>query len=130
MTQRTVTLTIDDAPVEVPEGSTILDACTQRSIDTPTLCFGETLQPANVCRVCVVELDSRVLVPACSRPVEEGMVVRTDSERVRHSRKMVIEFLASSVDLSTTPAAETTCRATTPSPSATACPRRPTTSSF
>lgn len=107
MTQRTVGLTVDDTAVEVPEGSTILDACAQRGIDTPTLCFGETLQPANVCRVCVVELEgSRALVPACSRPVEEGMVVHTDSERVRHSRKMVIEFLASSVDLSTTPDAE------------------------
>ena len=58
----------------------------------------------NVCRVCVVEVEgSRVLVPSCSRKVEPGMVVRTDSERVRHSRKMVLEFLASSVDLSTTP---------------------------
>jgi predicted molibdopterin-dependent oxidoreductase YjgC len=107
MTQRMVSLTIDDAPVEVPEGSTILDACAQLGIDTPTLCFGDTLQPANVCRVCVVELEgSRVLPPACSRLVEEGMVVRTDSERVRHSRKMVMEFLASSTDLSTTPVAD------------------------
>jgi len=107
MTQRTVTLTIDDEAVEVPEGSTILDACAECGIDTPTLCFGETLQPANVCRVCVVELEgSRVLVPACSRRAEDGMVVRTDSDRVRHSRKMVLEFLASSVDVSTTPVAE------------------------
>ena len=108
MTQRMVKLTIDDEPVEVPEGSTILQACERRGIDTPTVCYGETLQPANVCRVCVVELEgSRVLVPACSRPVEADMVVRTDSERVRHSRKMVMEFLASSTDLSTTPNAQT-----------------------
>jgi len=106
VTQRTIAITVDDTPVEVPEGATILDACAQVGIDTPTLCFGETLQPANVCRVCVVELEgARALVPACSRPVEPGMVVRTDSERVRHSRKMVMEFLASSVDLSTTPVA-------------------------
>ena len=102
-----VSLTIDDQPIEVPEGSTILQACTRLGIDTPTLCYGETLQPANVCRICVVELEgSRVLVPACSRRVEADMVVRTDSERVRHSRKMVIEFLASSTDLSTTPGAD------------------------
>jgi predicted molibdopterin-dependent oxidoreductase YjgC len=106
MTQRMVSLTIDDQPVEVPEGSTILQACERLQIDTPTVCYGETLRPANVCRVCVVELEgSRVLVPACSRPVEPDMVVRTDSERVRHSRKMVMEFLASSTDLSTTPVA-------------------------
>lgn len=100
---RQITVTIDDQPVEVPEGSTILDACRELGIDTPTLCYGETLMPANACRICVVELEgARTLVPACSRKVEPDMVIRTDSERVRHSRKMVIEFLASSVDLSIT----------------------------
>jgi predicted molibdopterin-dependent oxidoreductase YjgC len=104
---RTVELEIDGRPVAVPEGSTILDACRALGIDTPTLCYGETLRPANVCRVCVVELEgARALAPACSRLVEPGMKVRTDSERVRHSRKMVMEFLASSVDLSTAPEAQ------------------------
>jgi predicted molibdopterin-dependent oxidoreductase YjgC len=104
---RMVTLTIDEQEVAVPEGSTILDACKKVGIDTPTLCYGETLTPANACRICVVELEgARTLVPACSRVVEHQMVVRTDSERVRHSRKMVIEFLASSVDLSITPPAQ------------------------
>ena len=101
---RTVELTIDGAAVQVSEGSTILDAIRQQGKETPTICYLETLHPVNVCRVCVVEVEgSRVLVPSCSRPVEPGMVVKTDSERVRHSRKMVLEFLASSVDLSTTP---------------------------
>ncbi|HYX19672.1 MAG TPA: 2Fe-2S iron-sulfur cluster-binding protein [Thermoanaerobaculia bacterium] len=98
---RPVTLSIDGASVTVPAGSTILEACRSRGIDTPTLCFLENLAPVNVCRVCVVELEgARVLVPACSRPVEPDMKIRTDSERVRLSRKMVLEFLASSVDLS------------------------------
>jgi predicted molibdopterin-dependent oxidoreductase YjgC len=105
--RRTVELTIDDEKVQVPEGMTIFDACRQRGTAIPTLCYLETLHPVNVCRVCVVEVEgSRVLVPSCSRKVEAGMVVRTDSERVRHSRKMVLEFLASSVDLSTTPDVE------------------------
>jgi predicted molibdopterin-dependent oxidoreductase YjgC len=104
---RLISLTIDEQEVEVPEGSTILDATNQLGIDTPTLCYGETLTPANACRICVVELEgARTLVPACSRTVEPQMVVHTDSPRVRHSRKMVIEFLASSVDLSITPAAQ------------------------
>ncbi|MDQ6776709.1 MAG: 2Fe-2S iron-sulfur cluster-binding protein, partial [Actinomycetota bacterium] len=104
---RLVTLTIDDREVEVPEGSTVLDACTKLGIDTPTLCYGATLTPANACRICVVEMEgARALVPACSRKVEADMVIQTDSPRVRHSRKMVIEFLASSVDLSITPAAQ------------------------
>jgi predicted molibdopterin-dependent oxidoreductase YjgC len=102
-----VELSIDGVAVSVPAGSTILEACRARGIDTPTLCYLENLTPVNVCRVCVVEVTgSRVLVPACSRKVEPGMDVHTDSERVRHSRKMVLEFLASSVDLSTAPSAQ------------------------
>jgi len=91
----------------VPEGCTVLDACRALEIDTPTLCWGETLNPANACRVCMVELEgARTLVPACSRRVQEGMEIRTDSERVRLNRRMVLELLASSVDLSTTPGIE------------------------
>jgi len=96
----TVSVTIDGRSVSVPEGSTLLEACRSIGEDPPTLCYLENLTPANVCRVCVVEVDgSRALVPSCSRPVEEGMEIATDSERVRHSRKMVYEFLASSVDM-------------------------------
>jgi predicted molibdopterin-dependent oxidoreductase YjgC len=99
--RREVELTIDGAPVRVLEGTTILQACRSLRIDTPTLCYLENLTPVNVCRVCVVEVEgSRVLVPACSRPVEPKMIVKTDSERVRLSRRLVLEFLASSVDLS------------------------------
>ena len=99
---RSVDLKIDGKDVRVPEGTTLLQACRSIGIDTPTLCYLENLTPVNVCRVCVVEVEgSRVLVPACSRPAESGMVVHTDSERVRHSRKLVCELLGSSVDLST-----------------------------
>jgi NADP-reducing hydrogenase subunit HndD len=95
-----VELTIDGAAISVPAGSTILDACRKQGVDTPTLCYAENLTPVNVCRVCVVELaGSRVLVPACSRRVEAGMEIQTDSDRVRLSRRMVLEFLGSSVDL-------------------------------
>jgi predicted molibdopterin-dependent oxidoreductase YjgC len=101
---RDVELTIDGRQVRVPEGTTLLQACRSMGIDTPTLCYLETLTPVNVCRVCVVEVEgSRALVPACSRPVEPKMVVHTDSERVRHSRRVVFELLASSVDLSLAP---------------------------
>jgi predicted molibdopterin-dependent oxidoreductase YjgC len=102
--RRAVELTIDGQSVAVPEGSTLLEAARQIGIDTPTLCFLENLTPVNVCRICVVEVEgSRVLVPACSRKAEPGMVVHTDSERVRLSRRMVLELLGSSVDLSTAP---------------------------
>jgi predicted molibdopterin-dependent oxidoreductase YjgC len=98
-----VRLTVDGHDLDVRPASTILDACRRLRIDTPTLCQLDNLTPVNVCRVCVVELEgSRVLVPACSRKVEEGMKVHTDSPRVRHSRRLVLELLASSVDMSLT----------------------------
>lgn len=101
---RSIEIKVDGNSVSVPEGSTILEAARKAGIDTPTLCFLESLTPVNVCRVCVVELEgSRTLVPACSRKVEPGMSVKTDSERVRLSRRLVLEFLASSVDVSTAP---------------------------
>src|SRR5216683_205211 len=101
--KRMLTATIDGREVQAPEGTTILDACRRLGIDTPTLCYLETLTPVNVCRVCVVEVEgSRVLVPACSRKLEAGMKIQTDSQRVRHSRRVVLEFLGSSVDVSLT----------------------------
>lgn len=100
-----IEISIDGKRVQVQEGATILDACKRAGIETPTLCFAENLTPVNVCRVCVVELTgARTLVPSCSRKVEPGMVVATDSERVRTSRKLVLELLASSTDMSTAPA--------------------------
>jgi predicted molibdopterin-dependent oxidoreductase YjgC len=106
-----VTLSIDGIEVTAEEGTTILDACGGRAGDPreriPTLCYGETITPRNACRLCMVEVEgSRALVPACSRPVEPGMVVRTRSARVDHARRMVLEFLGSSVDLSLTPDVE------------------------
>jgi len=98
--RRLVDVTIDGTTVRVPEGATLLEACRRQDIDTPTLCYLENLTPVNVCRVCVVEVEgSRALVPACSRKAEPGMTVHTDSERVRTSRRMVLEFLASSADV-------------------------------
>ena len=98
-----VTLSIDGNEVTVPAGTTILQACGGRGCGIPTLCYGDTITPKNACRVCMVEVEgSRVLVPSCSRKVEPGMVVSTRSERVDHARKMVLEFLGSSVDLSLT----------------------------
>jgi predicted molibdopterin-dependent oxidoreductase YjgC len=103
---RQVEVTLDGRAVRVPEGATLLEACRQQGIDTPTLCYLETLTPVNACRVCVVEVEgARTLVPACSSLAQPGMRIATDSERVRLSRRLVLEFLASSADLSTAPSA-------------------------
>ncbi|NRQ34104.1 4Fe-4S binding protein [Nonomuraea sp. NN258] len=104
--RRLIDVDVDGRTVRVPEGSTILDACAAAGTDVPTLCHGDTLTPKNACRVCVVEVEgARTLAPACSRRVEPGMNVATGTERVRRSRKVVLELLGSSADLSTTPGA-------------------------
>ncbi len=101
MPRKLIDLEIDGQAVRVPEGATILDACGAQGVDTPTMCYADNLTPINACRVCVVEVEgARALVPACSRPAEAGMKVSTDTERVQHSRKLVMEFLASSADTS------------------------------
>ena len=99
-----VTLTVNGQEVAVPTGATLLDACRSVGVEVPTLCYLETLTPVNACRVCVVEVaGARTLAPACSRAAEPGMAVQTNSPRVRTARKVVLELLASSVDLSTAP---------------------------
>jgi predicted molibdopterin-dependent oxidoreductase YjgC len=102
--RRLVSVTVDDVEHRVPEGGTIMDVLDRAGCDTPRLCQAPNLTPVNACRVCVVEVEgARTLAPACSRRAEPGMEVRTGTERARHSRKIVLELLASSVDLSTTP---------------------------
>ena len=99
--QPMVALEIDGQVCQAKPGETILQVCSSHGIELPTICFAPNLTPANTCRVCVVELEgSRALVPACSRPAAEGMVVSTSSDRVLTSRRMVLELLGSSVDLS------------------------------
>jgi NADP-reducing hydrogenase subunit HndD len=101
--RRMVTVSLDGVETRVLEGTTILDALHAQGVETPTLCYAPNLTPINACRVCMVEVEgSRVLVPSCARAVQDGMRVRTDTERVQHSRRMVLELLASSVDLSQT----------------------------
>jgi NADH dehydrogenase/NADH:ubiquinone oxidoreductase subunit G len=100
----TVTLTIDGRSVRVPAGATILQAAAQAGIAIPTICYHEVTTSNALCRICVVEVQgSRVLVPSCVARVSEGMVVQTDNERVRRSRRTILELLASAVDLSEAP---------------------------
>ncbi len=91
-----VALTIDDAAVEVPEGTTVLEAATKAEIEVPHLCHHEGLHPYGSCRVCTVEITqggrSR-LAAACTYPAEEGLQVRTDTPRVLQGRQVVLELL-------------------------------------
>ncbi len=89
-------LTIDKAGVEVPWGTTILNAARTVGIRIPSLCYLEGVHVVGGCRVCLVEVEgARTLAASCSMPVAEGMKVRTNTPRVRAARRMVVELLLS-----------------------------------
>jgi NADH dehydrogenase/NADH:ubiquinone oxidoreductase subunit G len=94
-----IQLTINNQAVEVPEGTSILNAARQTGVRIPTLCYVERLQAIGGCRVCVVEVEgAQTLAAACSMPVSPGMVVRTNTRRVREARRLVVELLLSEHD--------------------------------
>jgi CRP-like cAMP-binding protein/Pyruvate/2-oxoacid:ferredoxin oxidoreductase delta subunit/ferredoxin len=89
-----VQLTIDGMPITVPAGTTVFDAARMNGIPIPTLCHQQNETPVGVCRVCVVEVErARVLAAACVRPAENNMVVSTNSDKVKRSRKTLVELL-------------------------------------
>ena len=99
-----VTLKIDDTPVTVPAGTTILKAAESLAIEIPTICYHDSCTANALCRLCIVEVEGpRVLQAACIAPVSPGMVVYTRSERVERARRTILELLDSSVDLSESP---------------------------
>ncbi|MDO4452273.1 MAG: [FeFe] hydrogenase, group A [Lachnospiraceae bacterium] len=94
-----VNLTIDNRQISVPEGTTILEAAEQNGITIPRLCYLKGLNEIGACRVCVVELVGKErLIPSCNNVVEEGMVIYTNSPKVRMNRKKTVEFLLSQHD--------------------------------
>ncbi len=89
-----VQLTINNIKVNAEEGMTILDAAKSVGISIPTLCHLKDLDPTGACRICAVEVEGfRGLTPSCAYPVSEGLVVATDSPRVRRARKTIVELL-------------------------------------
>lgn len=87
-------LTIDGREVEVPEGATILEAARKLGMDVPTLCHREGGSPSTSCMVCVVKLlPSGRLVPSCTAPAEDGLVVESEADEVRQARQTALELL-------------------------------------
>ena len=106
-----ITLTINDQPVTVPAGTTILKAGQQLGEDIPTICYHDHCTANGLCRMCVVEVaGARLLQPACVAQASEGMQVQTRSERVERSRRTILEMLTSAVDLSEAPEIQTQLR--------------------
>lgn len=91
-----ISLEIDGKKVKAEKGVTILQAATSVGIDIPTLCNHEDLEPYGACRLCTVEItkdETTKLVASCCYPVEDGLIVKTDSERVNKIRKIILELL-------------------------------------
>src|SRR3974390_2400377 len=85
--------TIDGKTVQVPPGTTVFDAARMNGISIPTLCHLQSQTPVGVCRLCVVDTGARVLSASCVRPVESGMKVATNPEKVLAARKTLLELL-------------------------------------
>ena len=91
-----VNLTINNKPITVPEGITIMEAAHRNSINIPSMCYLKDVNQLGACRICVVEVEgARTLQASCIVEVREGMVVRTNTEEVRNARKMLFELMLS-----------------------------------
>ncbi len=89
-------LKINGIEISVEDGTTILEAAKKLGIEIPSLCYLEGHQPLGACRVCVVEVEgARTLMPSCATPVTQGMVVQTNTRKVREARRLVVELLLS-----------------------------------
>lgn len=94
-----VTVTINGISVSVPEGTTILDAAASAGIEIPNLCYLKDINEISACRVCCVEIEGEgKLVPSCNNVVSEGMVIHTNSPRVREARRTNVELILSQHD--------------------------------
>ena len=96
MDKKMVSLKINDIPVTVPEGTTVLEAARNAGIKIPSLCYLKGINEIGACRICVVEVKgAKSLVASCVYPVSEGMEVHTNTEKVRHSRQLTLELILS-----------------------------------
>ena len=94
-----VNVTVNGNPVSVPEGTTILNAALAAGVEIPHLCYLKQLNEIGACRICCVEIEGeRNLVPSCNNPVFEGMVIRTNTDRVRRTRRINVELILSQHD--------------------------------
>ena len=91
-----VKLTIDNKEIEVPQGTTVLEAAKSADIHIPTLCYHPELTPYGGCRLCLVEVEgARTLQPSCTLPASNGMVVHTDTNQIHDARKFVLNMIFS-----------------------------------
>ena len=98
MSEKMISLTIDNVKVEVPAGTTVLEAAKQAGINIPTLCYLKDINAIGACRMCVVDTGGRALQAACVLPATDGMVVKTNTPALREYRKTLLELVLSAHD--------------------------------
>jgi bidirectional [NiFe] hydrogenase diaphorase subunit len=96
-----VHILLDGRSTEAPERATVLEAARQAGVEIPTFCHHQALGPLGACRLCIVEVEGpdlpRTILPACTSPVSEGLVVETDTERLRSYRRTIVQLLVASL---------------------------------
>ena len=96
MEKKLIHLTIDGSPVEVAEGTTILEAAKKVNVNIPTLCFLKDINEMGECRMCLVEVEGRRgFATSCIQKVEEGMVVHTNTAQLIEARRLVLDLILS-----------------------------------
>jgi NADH dehydrogenase/NADH:ubiquinone oxidoreductase subunit G len=94
MDENTITLTVNEKEISGRKGQTVLEVFRDNGIHIPTLCYHPKMPPYGGCRLCIVEIEKmRGLMPACTTPAADGMVVQTHTEQVVRIRKSVLELL-------------------------------------
>lgn len=89
-----ITITVNDKKITAPEGTLLIDACEQHGIIIPRFCYHKHLLPSGNCRMCLVEIEKNPKpVPSCMTPITEGMVVQTETPRIKEMRKAILEFI-------------------------------------
>src|SRR5680860_1877093 len=108
--EKTLTLEIDGQAAKAAAGETVLQVARRLSIEIPTLCHDDRLEPYGACRMCLVEIQgARGPVPACAAKISDGMEVWTTTDKVRKLRKFVIELLLSCLLYTSDAAADLHC---------------------
>ena len=102
MAEKKVKIEIDGVATEVPEGTTVLEAARKLNIDIPTLCYHEALEPYGACRLCIAEMSVEKngskkswVGTTCTTPVQDGLSAKTNTEKIRKERKLLLELYLS-----------------------------------
>ncbi len=91
-----ISMILNDKEVKAASGKTILEVCFEQKVELPVMCYFEGLTPVGACRLCLVEIEgANRLLPACTTPAADGQKIRTDTEKLKRYRRMIVELFFS-----------------------------------